>query len=38
MKTVKDIIKGSEVNHTGVRNYVQDERERIREGIKDLVK
>lgn len=35
---VKDIIKGSEVNHTGVKNYVQDERGRIREGIKDLVK
>ena len=35
---VKDIIKGSEVNHTGVKNYVQDEREKIREGIKDLVK
>ena len=31
---VKDVVKGSEVKHTGVKNYVQDEKEKILEKIK----
>ncbi len=31
---VKDLIKGSEINHTGVRNFVEDQRARIRSFIR----
>lgn len=33
---VKDLVKGSEVNHTGVKNFVDDEKEKIKETIKNL--
>ena len=32
---VKDLVKGSEVNNTGVKNYLQNEREKIRKTIKN---
>ena len=32
---VKDLIKGSEVKNTGVRNYLHEEREKIRKTIKN---
>jgi uncharacterized protein len=31
---VKDLIKGSDVKNTGVKNYVQNEKEKIKEAIK----
>lgn len=33
---VKDVIKGSEVKQTGVKYYVRDEKEKIKDLIKDL--
>ena len=33
---VKDLVKGSEVNHTGVKNFVDDEKEKIKETINNL--
>lgn len=35
---VKDLIKGSEVKHTGIRNYVNDEREKIRDAVQKTIK
>jgi uncharacterized protein len=34
---IKDLIKGSEVKHTGVKNFVNSEKERIRESIRTSV-
>lgn len=34
---VKDIVKGSEVKHTGVRNYVNDGKDRIREAVSRVI-
>ena len=31
---VKDIVKGSEVKHTGLKNHVLDEREKIRKAVR----
>jgi hypothetical protein len=31
---VKDVVKGSEVKNTGVRNYVKGEKDRIKEALK----
>ena len=31
---VKDLVKGSEIKHTGIKNYVQDEKDRIIEAVR----
>lgn len=31
---VKDLVKGSEVKHTGVKNYALDQKEKIRDAVK----
>ena len=31
--SMKDLVKGSEIKHTGVRNYIQDEKEKIRNAV-----
>ena len=33
--SVKDLVKGSEVNNTGVKNYLRDEKEKIRKTLKN---
>lgn len=35
---VKDVVKGSEVMNTGVRNYVKGERDKIKEALKKEIK
>jgi hypothetical protein len=32
---VKDLVKGSEVKNTGVKNYLREEKDKIKEAIKN---